>query len=85
MSTSGARNILLVEWFLASRRSRSGHLRTPDDGHFWCQKYFAGRMVSNQAQFAVRRSQDPESLALLVLEIFRCSISLSIGGEPHRC
>ena len=53
--------------------------------HFWYQKYFAGRMVSSQTLFAIRLSQDSGSLALLVPGMFRCSTSLSFGGEPHCC
>jgi hypothetical protein len=63
--------ILLVEWFLIRLCSRLGNLRSPVHQHFWCQKYFAGRMVSNQTLFAVRQSPESGSSALLVLEIFR--------------
>ena len=50
ISTSGARNILLVEWFLVRLCSRSGYPRTPDHWHFWRQKCFAARLVSHSVE-----------------------------------
>ena len=71
---------------VSSQTLLAGRLsQEPGSQHFWYQKYFAGRMVSSHTLFAIGLSEDPGSLALLAPEMFRCSTSLSFGGEPHCC
>ena len=52
-STSRAKNISLVQWFLIDLCSLLRLSRRPGDQHFSCQKYFTGPMVSHRPLFAV--------------------------------
>jgi hypothetical protein len=52
-STSHAKNISLVQWFLIDLRWLLRLSRRPDDKHISCQKYFTGPMVSHRPPLAV--------------------------------
>ena len=49
-STSRAKNISLVQWFLIDPCSLLRLSRRPGDKHFSCQKYFTGPMVSHRVE-----------------------------------
>jgi hypothetical protein len=49
-STSRAKNISLVQWFLIDHCSLLHQFRRPGDKHFSCHKYFTGPMVSHRVE-----------------------------------
>jgi hypothetical protein len=82
-STSCAKNISLVQWFLIDHCSLLQLSRGPDDRHIKCQKYFTGPMVSHRPLFAVAAITEAGRQAHHVPKIFHWSNGFSTGGGPH--